>query len=353
MRHTNAIKTPLASLAIAAASIAGLASTTPSAHAGETTTITIPAPEIDVWVYPPGPGAFSPYAATFAAPFGTADPNRFGYFFAAFDLDAQVPADPRSFTLTELTFTVRLLNSSTFDPNDGVVYDPTLDPLATYTGAPDTDPGRPLELYAAEYLNGFDLDSWIAAGAPVGPSTNYNAQPIDLDPDGNPRNLFYSVDDGIEANPFAIGTTNQTYIGPGGTTRIADGATITFSIDLTAPNAEPFWRDQLATGRVAFIVSSLHAAGFSGMGGEQTYPRLGTDNSFGNYDATATITIGPPDTTEPCPGDLNDDSIVDSDDLGILLGAFGTTPAGDLDNDNDTDSDDLGILLSAFGTNCR
>ncbi|MGP1346181.1 MAG: hypothetical protein ACTS3F_05870 [Phycisphaerales bacterium] len=50
-----------------------------------------------------------------------------------------------------------------------------------------------------------------------------------------------------------------------------------------------------------------------------------------------------------CPGDLDGDCDTDSDDLGILLSAFGSTGAGDLDGDGDTDSDDLGILLSDFG----
>ncbi|MGP1346813.1 MAG: outer membrane protein assembly factor BamB family protein [Phycisphaerales bacterium] len=49
-------------------------------------------------------------------------------------------------------------------------------------------------------------------------------------------------------------------------------------------------------------------------------------------------------------GDLNGDGWVDSTDLGILLGAFGTTGAGDVNGDGATDSEDLGILLSAFGT---
>ncbi|MGP1347456.1 MAG: hypothetical protein ACTS3F_12430 [Phycisphaerales bacterium] len=56
--------------------------------------------------------------------------------------------------------------------------------------------------------------------------------------------------------------------------------------------------------------------------------------------------------TPACPGDLNNDGLINSDDLGILLAAFGTSPAGDIDNDGDTDSDDLGIILGLFGTNC-
>ncbi|MGP1346716.1 MAG: hypothetical protein ACTS3F_08635 [Phycisphaerales bacterium] len=57
-----------------------------------------------------------------------------------------------------------------------------------------------------------------------------------------------------------------------------------------------------------------------------------------------------------CPPDLDADNTVDSDDLAILLGAFGCVAPGcpgDIDQDGDVDSDDLGILLSAFGTNCQ
>ena len=54
-----------------------------------------------------------------------------------------------------------------------------------------------------------------------------------------------------------------------------------------------------------------------------------------------------------CPGDLNNDGVVDLADLGILLADFGCTPpgpcAGDLDGDGDTDLADLGILLADFG----
>ncbi|MGP1347469.1 MAG: hypothetical protein ACTS3F_12495 [Phycisphaerales bacterium] len=58
------------------------------------------------------------------------------------------------------------------------------------------------------------------------------------------------------------------------------------------------------------------------------------------------------DPAPACPGDLTNDGVVDSDDLGILLGAFGATDAGDLDGNGQTDSDDLSILLSAFGAAC-
>ncbi|MGP1347147.1 MAG: hypothetical protein ACTS3F_10850 [Phycisphaerales bacterium] len=53
-----------------------------------------------------------------------------------------------------------------------------------------------------------------------------------------------------------------------------------------------------------------------------------------------------------CKADLTGDGIVNSDDLGILLGAFGSTDAGDINADGATDSDDLGILLGLFGGEC-
>lgn len=51
-------------------------------------------------------------------------------------------------------------------------------------------------------------------------------------------------------------------------------------------------------------------------------------------------------------GDLDASGIVDTADLGILLGAFGESDGGDLNNDGITDTADLGILLGVFGSTC-
>ncbi|MGP1345648.1 MAG: beta-propeller fold lactonase family protein [Phycisphaerales bacterium] len=63
-----------------------------------------------------------------------------------------------------------------------------------------------------------------------------------------------------------------------------------------------------------------------------------------------------PPVAPECPGDVNGDLVVDSDDLGVLLGEFGCSGAActaDLNDDGSVDSDDLGILLSAFGADCN
>lgn len=59
---------------------------------------------------------------------------------------------------------------------------------------------------------------------------------------------------------------------------------------------------------------------------------------------------GPTEEVLPCPGDLNGDGKVDGGDLGLMLGAWGTSdPAADLNGDGKVDGGDLGLLLGLFG----
>jgi hypothetical protein len=51
--------------------------------------------------------------------------------------------------------------------------------------------------------------------------------------------------------------------------------------------------------------------------------------------------------------DINGDGVVDTADLGILIGAFGTAgPSGDLNADGIVDTADLGALIGGFGLTC-
>lgn len=51
-----------------------------------------------------------------------------------------------------------------------------------------------------------------------------------------------------------------------------------------------------------------------------------------------------------CPGDLNFDRVVDSADIGLMLGEWGAPRSiADLDRNGTVDSGDLGLLLGAFG----
>jgi len=67
------------------------------------------------------------------------------------------------------------------------------------------------------------------------------------------------------------------------------------------------------------------------------------------YDLNGSVTID--EIVVGCVADLNGDGVVDTADLGILLGAFGGGgPVGDLNDDGTVDTADLGILLGVFGT---
>lgn len=76
----------------------------------------------------------------------------------------------------------------------------------------------------------------------------------------------------------------------------------------------------------------------------------GTANAFGFFDDLAIRAISPAPPPPACPADLNGDSSVDGQDLGVLLGAWGSSgvPA-DLNGDGPVDGQDLGVLLGAWG----
>jgi subtilisin family serine protease len=72
-----------------------------------------------------------------------------------------------------------------------------------------------------------------------------------------------------------------------------------------------------------------------------------TLTGWGMIDAAKAVQAVAP---QPCPADLNGDSIVDGNDLGIFLSLWGqSNSAADFNNDNFVDGIDLGILLNAWG----
>jgi subtilisin family serine protease len=70
-----------------------------------------------------------------------------------------------------------------------------------------------------------------------------------------------------------------------------------------------------------------------------------TLTGWGMLDANAAVRAAQP---LPCLADLTGDRLVNGDDLGRLLGSWGT-PQNDLNGDGTTDGIDLGIMLSAWG----
>ncbi len=300
------------------------------------------APFADFWVYGFGSGATT-YAPTFGSPFNTTDPDRLGYYFAVFEfpgLDAGTLPP-----ISALTFEVTLLNSSTFDPTNTVLYDPTYDARASYLDRSlDEDPGRPIELYAVELAGGRDLAALRESDSMYLPAPEYYVpQPIDFG-GGGPRRVLYSIDGapepgtapGFDTEPLAIATAE------GVGARIPDGTRLRFQVS-PSPAARAYLTEQIrTTGRIAFVVSSLHSAGEFGAGGEDIWPRLATKESFGTLDPSVQIAFG-------SAADFDGNGSVDVNDLLGFLGAFRVGGAGaDFDGSGSVDVNDLLGFLGAF-----
>jgi hypothetical protein len=83
---------------------------------------------------------------------------------------------------------------------------------------------------------------------------------------------------------------------------------------------------------------------FAAAPGQVFYVRIGSPTATGGA-GTLTVTCTP---TPQCPADLSADGLVDGNDLGILLGLWGTAK-GDLDGDGFTDGADLAVMLGSWG----
>jgi len=78
------------------------------------------------------------------------------------------------------------------------------------------------------------------------------------------------------------------------------------------------------------------------------------DNMTAAPGLLAAIAACNPAPPAPCPGDLNNDRVVDISDLSIVLAHFGTAGIsfGDANGDGQCNLQDLSIVLSRFGTAC-
>ena len=295
--------------------------------------VTLTPPVEDVWVYSFGQGALASAAPTFAGDFSAPFPDRFGSLFLTFDATDQLPATDRPSRLIGFTLELGMLNSSTFDQNDGVLYDATFDPVGTYLDpSSDADPGRPVELYAVGYRNGFTFESWRDANYPVTGVDGYNAIPIYF-PAGllTGRVIDNSVSDGFDTLPLAIGTTPDLLEATDGTLRVLDLARWTFEAGPLTTEA----------GSISFMVSSLQLAGFDGMGGDEIYPRFATLETFFPIDDASVdlqFEVSPP-------ADVNTDFAVDIEDLYAWEQGSGLL---DIDDNNAVDAADRAQLLTTL-----
>jgi hypothetical protein len=242
-----------------------LAAASCSASSADVIDAQFPAPTRDRWNYGFGSQTWTrATASTFAATGLAGFDDRDGQFFIGFDTAALIPAGlPASrYQIQSVTFTATIAaaGDALFE------YDPSFDVLATYQppesgGIRDTDPGRPIELFAVGYRNGFDASTYIApapyGGAPLVPPIegSRNAFPSSLNPDGTATtDLSRNVRLNFEVTPLALGLTDA--VAPGDL--VPAGATFTFSLNLDQPGARAYLAAALAAGRLNLMVAPLH-----------------------------------------------------------------------------------------------
>jgi len=222
-------------------------------------------PARDRWNYPfaatPGVRTESPiFGATGLEGFDDRDSQ----FVIGFDTAGDIPTGlgAGAYRVISARVTLVVQNDLQF------AYDATQDELASYFLSDDPDyvedttVGRPIELYATGYRNGFTIDTWEETSVFGGP-------PIVAPAEGarNAFAAFYAgVDDvvdlsrqvreRIESTPLAIGQTTGVAVGE----LVPVETVFTFDVDTCAPGAKAFFDASFDAGKVNLTITSMHSA---------------------------------------------------------------------------------------------
>ncbi|MBX7167342.1 MAG: hypothetical protein K1X74_13510 [Pirellulales bacterium] len=250
-------------------------------------TVSLPAPKVNRWMYPFGPPVGNrPSAATFSAIGDPSFDERDAEFLLGFDTAAGgVPsgAGAANYLINSIT-----LELTVQDPNgqggSTFVYDPTYDSYTTFGAGVDGDAGRPVEVYALGFRNGYDdlglsgpantVPHWtvnsLFTGVPGAPAP-LRRSALPLGSTGGAALVDVSnnlgtngVGAGFDPVPLGVGTAA---LSPGAA--VPDGTKMTFALNLSDALYLEYLRASLDRGVLGLAVTSLHAASF---GGPVSYP---------------------------------------------------------------------------------
>ncbi len=248
-------------------------------------------PIIDRWDYPfasqPGTEQSVP---VFAALRQSGFDDRDGLFLLTFDSSSSVPPG-----LGDARYVVRRVSVTVWVSVDyRFEYDPTFDSVVTsYDPAdpdyrPDSDAGKPVELFGAAYRNGWSATSY-AESSPFSPFAPFppregvrNVYVATFDTAGVPTDIGRQVRQKFEATPMAIGRNDTLTPGQ----LVPAGTPFVFEVNLNDPATHAYWARAFNSGRLPLIISGLHAAsgGPGGGTGEPAYPAF-----FTKENATAQV----------------------------------------------------------------
>lgn len=291
---------------------------------------TLLAPVVDRWLYPFASSAGN--RATVAT-FGTGGDGRFddrdSEFYLAFNTQAAAPSGyaPGMYRIQSAVLKLQIAEDQVF------VYDPTQDAFNTYPlngidPGNDPDAGRPIEVFAAAYRNGFTVQTFTDT-SPFKPGQAFsppwagvrNAYPIDFGgSNGAARDVSSNIRQGFEVTPLAVGQADVT---PGAS--VPAGTVFSFALDASSSGSRGYLQTALSGGRVALAVTSMQVATEFGSG-PIVYPVFFTSKAqaFGFADAQGPVLEL---AATVCPADYNTDGTLNLDDLSDYITDFYTQPA--------------------------
>lgn len=248
-------------------------------------TVVISEPAGDRWMYWMGDFDGQRQTASVYGAYGAFDYIAQGYDFddrhAQMFLDfnttalAQPGRGAGNYTVNSLTLTVVVNQDLQF------VYDPTHDLLGSYRNIiPDSDPGRPLELFGVGYRGGFSLGTF-RENSPYqsGNFTVYknvrNAFAMDF-VGGQARDVSNNVEQNFEVSPWAIGQIagiveldgSFTPAPLGAGQLVPQDAVVEFTVNLSNPLVRDYVQQGLNAGRLQFMVTSLLGYTYTGDEGD-------------------------------------------------------------------------------------
>jgi hypothetical protein len=226
-------------------------------------------PTLDRWMYPfnSTPGT-RPEASTFASINIAGFDDRDAEFLIGFDTSADVTPGqgPESYQISSLRIHATISEGGRF------VYDPSFDSVATSYDpsdpayVPDSDPGKPIELFGCGYRNGFGAvttpttqefcETCEFGGTPIVPPAEgaRNVFPAIFDATGAATDVSRQVRQHLEATPMAIGVT--TAVAPG--ELVPANAEFVFEVNVCDPATRAYIQRGLDQGRLNFLITSLH-----------------------------------------------------------------------------------------------